>query len=163
MTAPVAGAEAPPCLTVRPLAEAPEALPALAALMQAEWPGWYGSGGPGEALADLRSRSRLDGLPQGVVALEDGQPVGGAALARTSHGAAAGEAPWVVSLLVAPGRQGRGIGFALVAACEERARALGAPDVFATTTSARGLLLRRGWTLLRDLADGQAVYGRSLV
>ena len=155
-------ARALPGLTIRPLAEAPETLPALAALMKAEWPGWYGPGGPGEALADLRARSRLDGLPQGVVALEDGHPIGCAALAAASYGALAGETPWVVGLLVAPGRRGRGIGSALVEACEERARALGVLAVLATTASARGLLQRRGWALVRELKDGQAVHRRAL-
>jgi predicted N-acetyltransferase YhbS len=139
------------------LAEAPGAIPALAALMEAEWPDWYGPGGRGAALADLRGRTRTEGLPLGFVAREGQTVLGGAALAATSYGAEPGETPWIVGLLVAPEARGRGTGSALVAACEARARAAGASAIFATTGTARGLLQRRGWSVLRNLGEGQTV------
>ncbi len=147
---------------IRPLAEAAGAMAPLAALMRAEWPDWYGPGGPGTPEADLRARCRKSGLPWGVVALGAGMPVGGAALAHVSHGAAAGETPWLVGLVVAPDRRGQGIGSALVAACEAQARAEGFATLFSTTGAARGLLLRRGWRLLRRLEDGQEVLAKDL-
>jgi GNAT superfamily N-acetyltransferase len=141
---------------IRPLWQVPEARPALVRLMEAEWPNWYGPNGPGEAASDLDHRTRAEGLPWGVTWIEDG-PAGAAALAETSHGAGAGEGPWIVGLVVAPGLRGRGIGSALVAACEAQARASGAAAAYATTGAARRLLLRRGWTAWRELGDGQAV------
>ena len=147
---------------IRPLAEAPEALPALAELMRAAWPDWYGSDGPGDAEADLRDRSRRSGLPFGIVAVSGGRVLGGAALAATSHGAEEGEGPWVVGLLVAPGAQRQGTGSLLVAACEAQARREGFPGVFATTAAAQGLLRRRGWEVLHRLPDGHDVLCKAL-
>ncbi len=135
----------------------PEAVPALAGLMRAVWPGWYGPGGEGDADADLRVRSRLEGVPFGVVATEDGRVLGGAALAGTSYGVEEGEGPWLEGLLVAPEARRRGAGSALVAACEAQAWRNGAQCVFATTVAARGLLLRRGWRPLRTLPGGHEV------
>ncbi len=147
---------------IRPLADAPEAIPALADLMRAVWPGWYGPGGQGDAEVDLRARSRGDGLPWGVVALAAGRVLGGAALVATSHGAEGGEGPWIAGLLVAPDARGRGVGSTLVGACEDQARREGVPGAFVTTVTARGLLLRRGWRVLRVLPDGHAVLHRRL-
>ncbi len=81
-----------------------------------------------------------------------------------------------MGLVVAPARRGRGIGSALVAACEAQARAEGRaergargrgragerPRLLATTEAARALLLRRGWTEVRRLADGHAVLALDL-
>ncbi len=159
-----------------PLVAAPGARTGLARLMRAAWPDWYGPGGQGEAGADLLDRSREAGLPWGVAALEGDVAVGTAALAATSHGAEPGEGPWLVGLVVAPARRGRGIGSALVAACEAQARAEGRaergargrgragerPRLLATTEAARALLLRRGWTEVRHLADGHAVLALDL-
>lgn len=144
-------------VVVRPLREAPGALGPLADLLRLTWPGWYGPDGPGDALADLRARLRRAGLPLGLVALRDGAPVGTVALDATSHGARAGEAPWLVGLVVASDARGRGVGSALVAAAEARARADGAQALHATTGPALGLLRRRGWVALRVLADGETV------
>lgn len=149
-----------------PLRAAPEAREALAGLMRVAWPDWYGPGGPGRAEADLVDRSRDAGLPWGVAALEDGIPVGTAALAATSHGAEPDEGPWLVGLVVAPARRGLGLGSALVAACEAQARGEGIGGrqrrLLATTESARPLLARRGWREIRRLADGHAVLALDL-
>lgn len=124
--------------------------------MRDAWPGWYGPGGPGDAEADLLLRSRVAGLPWGVVALE-GAPVGTAALGLSSHGAEPGEGPWLLGLLVAPAARGRGVGSALVAACEAEARLGGHGRLLATTGAAEGLLRRRGWQEVRRLPDGHGV------
>ena len=126
------------------------------------WPEWYGPGGPGDAEADLRLRARLAGLPWGVVALEGGRPVGTAALGPASHGAEAGEGPWLLGLVAAPAWRGRGIGSALVAACEAEARRGGHGRLLATTEAAEGLLRRRGWDEVRRLPDGCRVLAVSL-
>lgn len=141
-------------MRIVPLVEVPEALGALARIMEAEWPDWYAVGGKGDARADLVERCRDTGLPRGVVAMEGALVLGGAALASTSFGAEPGEGPWIVGLVVAPAARRQGIGSALVAALE-----VGTGSIWATTRAAEGLFLRRGWCVLRRIGD-QAVLRR---
>ena len=67
-----------PDLTIRPLRDCPEALARLAAAFRAEWPDWYGPGGPGDAASDLAAFANPEGaLPVGLVALDPaGTPLG---------------------------------------------------------------------------------------
>lgn len=139
-------------LRVMPLGAAPRAVPALAGLMRAVWPGWYGPGGQGDAEADLRARMG-GGLPLGWVALRAGAAVGTVALAETSHGARPGEGPWLIGLAVSAAQRRQGIASRLVAAVEAHARA----PILTTTQTAAGLLARRGWTDLRETPDGWRV------
>ena len=62
------------------LAAHPEALPLLATWFKAEWPAWYGPGGPGNAEHDLREFASGAGLPLGIVAFCAGAVCGVAAL-----------------------------------------------------------------------------------
>jgi GNAT superfamily N-acetyltransferase len=140
------------------LCDAPFPIPALAAIMRAAWPDYYGPGGPGDAGADLADRSRQTGLPFGMVVLTaGGEPVATGSLAEASHGAERGEGPWVVGLVTAEGWRRQGIAAALVAALEDRARVAGHARLYCTTATARGMLLRRGWVVLRERDDGYAV------
>ncbi|MCX7301207.1 MAG: GNAT family N-acetyltransferase [Rhodobacterales bacterium] len=145
------------------LCDAGSAIPALAEIMQAEWPDYYGPDGPGDARADLGDRSRRAGLPFGLVMLSDrGIPVATATLAETSHGAEGGEGPWIVGLVTANEWRRRGIAAALVAAVETSARTARFSRLYCTTATARGLLLRLGWVALRDLADGYTIFACDL-
>lgn len=97
-----------------------------------------------------------------MVALDaDGRVIGTGTIARSSFGADAGEFPWVVGLVVTATAQGRGVGTAVVAALEAEAARLGYDEVFATTEAASGLLVRRGWTEIRQV-DNHRVLRRSL-
>lgn len=139
-------------VTLGKLCDHSAALPALADLYRAVWPGWYGPQGPSDAGADLAERNRADGLPLGLVALSAGQVIGAAALAAQSFGAMAGEGPWLVGLAVAPAFRRQGIADRLIALAEATARP-GAPWLYCTTTTT-GLLLRRGWGDLRRAGEG---------
>lgn len=131
----------------------------LAVLLECVWPAHYGPGCPGSARDDLAARERAHGLPLGLVALrEDDEVLGTVALTETSHGAEAGEGPWLGGLAVAPCHRRRGVGAALVEAAEALARREGHSSLFSTTRAADHLLGARGWARLRELPDGYAVF-----
>jgi GNAT superfamily N-acetyltransferase len=130
-----------------------------AALMRVVWPEYYGPDGPGDAVGDLRARSRPSGLPYGVVAVDaKGDVVGTGALAQTSFGKIAGEELWLVGLCVAPQKRGLGIASGIVAHLERQARRDGCGAIHATTRDATGLFKRRGWRVLRQVSDAQGVW-----
>ena len=130
----------------------------LTGFLKDTWPDWYGPDGPGDAARDVAARCRSRGLPLGLVALGPGDEVlGTAALGARSHGARGAEAPWLIGLAVAPEQRRRGIGSALVEAVETRARQAGHAALFAATSSAAGLLGRRGWEELRSHPDGTII------
>lgn len=138
-------------IDIVPLIEAQEALAPLAALYRATWPPYYGPGGPGDALADLREAAREDGMPYAVVA-RDGEnaPLGVAALRASSIGDELGLGPWLAGIAVAPDMRGRGIATALIAAIEEAARAQGFAALYTSTRILGGGLERRGWRLVGE-------------
>lgn len=140
------------------LSERQDLIPSVATLMIENWPEWYGPFGPGDALADLERRSQVSGLPWGVIAILDNLVVGTVAMASESHGAEPGEDTWLVGLVVRDVMRKRGIGSLLVEVVEQRARSEGFGQVYATTQSASGLLVRRGWQSVRDLVDGYCVF-----
>lgn len=140
------------------LADGKDLIGPASELMIANWPHWYGPFGPGNALADLGARSQVSGLPWGVLAVLDGAVVGTAALANTSHGAQAGEDVWLVGLVVRKLLRKQGIGGRLVHAIEQAGQKQGFGTLHATTQSAAGLFLRRGWHSVRELSDGHGVF-----
>lgn len=66
---------------IAPLCRHRDQIETLAAGYLAQWPGWYGPLGPGDAGADLAARAQDHGLPFGLVAIVDGQAVGATAFA----------------------------------------------------------------------------------
>lgn len=143
----------------------PEVLPVLATWFEAEWPAWYGPGGPGDALQDLRAFADGRGLPIGVVAFRAGTLCGVAALKATSIASHDHLTPWAAAGLVAPALRQQGIGAVLLAALESEARNLGHAFIHCGTRTAASLLQRSGWSLLEDVVhDGQSlgIYRKSI-
>ena len=124
------------------LAEHPESLHELAAWYLSEWEPYYGADGPGDALAELRSRCNRAEIPIGFVAVEDGQIIGTAAL---DVDAATECVPSVVGLLVRPSQRRRGVATALLGRAEDLAKALGYSHLFISTVVLGDLLVRLGW------------------
>lgn len=140
------------------LAAHPEALPLLAAWFKAEWPAWYGPGGPGNAEHDLADFANGTGLPLGVVAFRGDVLCGVAALKASSIASHAHLSPWAAAGLVEPSLRQQGIGAVLLAALEVEAAALGHPFIYCGTSTAASLLERSGWSLLETvLHDGQTL------
>lgn len=137
-----------PDLTIRPLRDCPEALARLAAAFRAEWPDWYGPGGPGDAASDLAAFANPEGaLPVGLVALDPaGTPLGTAALKATFTPEFAQLTPWASAGWVRPDLRRHGLGAPLVRALEGEARRLGHTHLYSATATAITLLEREGWT-----------------
>jgi GNAT superfamily N-acetyltransferase len=104
------------------LADHTEVLPALAKWYRDEWKPYYGIDGPGDALADLRSRCNKNALPIGLVALEGDQVQGVAAL---DLDVATNLMPSVVGLLVAVEYRGQGVATQLLDSAKNLAARLG--------------------------------------
>jgi GNAT superfamily N-acetyltransferase len=128
------------------LADHTEVLEPLAAAYERESPEWYGV--HGDALADLRERSRRTGLPAGLVALEGDTVVGALAIAGRSARSHPHLSPWIVGFWVEPSRRRRGIGGQLLAAACAYAHREGMAHLFASTDAASSLFARHGWTVI---------------
>ena len=145
-------------MTIAAFADVPEVATGLTEFLKSTWPDWYGPDGPGDAARDVAARCRSRGLPLGLVALgPSGSVEGTAALGARSHGARGAEGPWLIGLAVHPDRRLRGIGSALAAEAEDRARGAGHDRIYAATKLAAGLLRRRGWEDLRTHPDGTKI------
>ncbi len=139
-------------ITLAPLAEHRDRLPLLQRWFETEWPSWYGPGGRGDARGDLEAfASDGDGLPAGVIALDDGEPCGVAALKAESIASLRDLRPWAAAGLVPPTLRGRGIGAQLLGALEARALELGFDRIYCGTSTAGSLLLRCGWRLVESI------------
>lgn len=152
-------------LSIEPLAAHPEMLAALQQLFEAEWPSYYGPGGPGDARREFQAFANLGSLPVGVVALRDGSICGVAALKAESIASHRHLSPWTAAGLVQPSERGQGIGAKLLAALEQEARNLGFRHVYCGTSTAESLLLRREWQLIeRIIHEGQGlgIYRKAL-
>jgi GNAT superfamily N-acetyltransferase len=117
-------------------------IPTLTDWYQSEWEPYYGKDGPGDARADLESRCNRDELPIGLVAIENNQVLGTAAL---DLDVTTDLKPSVVGLLVAPAYRRQGIATALLNAAEDLARQLGYSRLFVSTTVLGDLLNQLGW------------------
>ena len=130
------------------LAEHSESIPQLVDWYVSEWEPYYGADGPGDARADLRSRCNRDEIPICLVAVENGEILGTAAV---DVDAATGLIPSVVGLLVKPSQRRRGIATALLKRAESLARKLGYSRLFVSTAILGDLLARTGWHLQREV------------
>ncbi len=135
------------------LADVREALPMLAGWFVKEWEPYYGPDGPGDAVDELTACLNRNAVPFALVALDaEGCVLGTAALKADSLGSARAPGPWLAAFLVGAEYRRKGVGTALVAAIEDRARRLGFPEIFTSTDVADVMLQRRGW-LAFDTVD----------
>lgn len=135
----------------------PELLAQVQAWIVAEWPAWYGPGGPGNAAADVAAfAASATALPVGLVIFENGTAVGAGAIKAQSIPSHAHLGPWAGAGYVLPSHRGRGLGAALLQGLVAHAQTLGHATMYCATATARTLLLRCGWQWLEDIEhDGQ--------
>ncbi len=129
-------------MNIELLADNKTLLPTLAAWYRREWKPYYGAAGPGNARADLESRCNRDSIPIGIVAKENNQPLGVAAL---DFDAATDLTPSIVGLLVADEFRRRGVASGLLSSATRLAGDLGYDHVYISTTVLGDHLLRTGW------------------
>ena len=146
--------------TVIPLRQCPEFCAFFVQKFESEWPEWYGPGGQGDALDDLKAFANPEGkLPVGVVAIDDaGSPIGVAALKEASIASHRHLAPWATAGYVLPSCRRRGVGANLLFALLAEARRLGFHTVYCATASAASLLEREGWNQIDAVMhDGETL------
>lgn len=146
-------------VTISPLAQYRDLVPLLSSWFVEEWPGWYGPGGRGDAVADLTAFATSESnLPVGFIALENSAPVGVMALKAESLPTHRHLCPWAAAGLVLASHRGRGIGARLLGALVQHASALGYPRVYCGTATAVSLLRRSGWSELETIQhEGEAI------
>jgi GNAT superfamily N-acetyltransferase len=140
-------------VTIAALGNAPAAMDTLETWFIDEWPGWYGPDGPGDARQDLEKCLQPGTrLPRCLVALDSGdRPLGTVSLRDTSPGSDIYPGAWLTALLVHRDFRKAGIGAELVAAAERQAKQLGFPEILTATATARSLVLKRDWLLVKTL------------
>ena len=128
------------------LADHPGILAPLAAAYERESPEWYGV--HGDAMADLRERSRRSGFPVGFVALEDDVVIGTLAISEKSVPSHPHLSPWIIGFWVEPSRRNRGVGAQLLAAACRHARQQNIDPLYAASAAASRLFVREGWSVI---------------
>jgi GNAT superfamily N-acetyltransferase len=144
---------------VKPLARQLELKSLVEGWLAAEWPGWYGPGGRGDVVQDVLAFATSEKqLPVGLVAFEQGRPVGFGALKVESVPSHKYLSPWAAAGYVLPAFRGRGIGAALLSALVAHAKDLGLARVYCGTSTSESLLRRCGWSaLVIAQHDGKAL------
>lgn len=136
-------------LAVETLFRHPELVPLLAEWFVSEWPDWYGAGGQGDVVEDLRQFAASEvSLPVGFVVFIDGLAAGAGALKAESIPSHKHLSPWASAGYVVPDERGQGVGAALLRAMVAHAQALGYPYVYCGTSTAESLLQRSGWSVV---------------
>ena len=141
-------------LRISNLADHPEAIPGIRRWFEIEWAAYYGPGGPGDAEQDLLAYSSHEKVPVGLIAFQDDQLCGIAALKAQSFSTHTHLGPWAAAGLVLPQFRGRGIGSRLLRSLEEAARGLGYSTIDCGTATAMGLLERNGWQFMERVRYG---------
>lgn len=130
------------------LADHKNLLPTLQTWFEREWQAYYGSGGPGDAVADLRSRCNRGEFPSALVAIKGTTPLGVVAL---DIDVSTQLSPSIVGLLVDEKQRGRGIARQLIASAERLARSLGYQELYFSTTVLGSYLSRNGWESIGEV------------
>jgi predicted N-acetyltransferase YhbS len=133
-------------------------VPTIAAWHWAEW----GHTDPGGSLerwtAGLRGRVGRHVIPTILVAFAGAEPVGSVALVEYDMSIWRQYSPWLSGMYVVAEHRGRGIGSALLAACEEEAALLGVETLYLYTHSAEDFYRRYEWNVVaRDAYGAETV------
>ncbi len=128
------------------LADHPQVLEPLAAAFAREWPEWYGV--HGDAVSDLRDRSRRSGFPLGLVAVEGDAAIGALTITEKSVPSHPHLSPWLIGFWVERSRRNRGIGAQLLAASCRHARQQNINVLYVASAAASRLFAREGWSVI---------------
>jgi GNAT superfamily N-acetyltransferase len=89
-----------------------------------------------------------DRIPMTIIALDDGEPIGTAALTDHDMETHRELSPWLGGVYVVPSARGRGVARALVGDVIDRAAAFGVPVLYLYTNGAEGLYQKLDWRIL---------------
>jgi GNAT superfamily N-acetyltransferase len=152
-------------VTIDRLAHHIDLVPLLASWFEREWPSYYGVNGKAIARSDLLSFCNLTTLPVGIVAFQNGELCGAAALKAEPLPELPHLTPWAAAGFVLPSLRRCGIGRKLLAATEQIAAELGYPRIYCGTGSSVSLLQRCGWRFMAEVnhsGELLAVYEKAL-
>ena len=136
-------------LVVKPLSQHRALTDLVEGWLLSEWPRWYGPDGSGDVGEDVRAFASSEiRLPIGLVAFEQGRPVGIGALKAESVSSHRHLTPWAASGYVLPECRGRGIGAGILSSLVAYAKVLGFARVYCGTSTSESLLTRCGWSVL---------------
>ncbi len=145
-------------LSVELLGNHLELVPVVARWHWNEWGGEYPASSFDEWSEQLQRKTRTDGLPCSWIAFVDGDPVGSVVLELDGVEPQPHLKPDLAGLYVLPAFRSRGVGSALVLACEAGAREFGIRDMYLYTERADTLYERLGWTTIeRTRFQGESV------
>ena len=129
------------------LADHPEHLLELAQWQFEEWDSILGESLEAR-ITKLKTHLNRDKLPIAWVALANGQLLGSAALRLHDLEGREDLSPWLGGVIVGPQFRRQGIGAALCAVVEEKARSLGTETLYLFTLDKEALYSRLGWKSL---------------
>ena len=130
-----------------------------------EWGADYDESSLAEWTEQLAIKTNVDGLPCSWIALVGAEPVGSVVLELDGVEPRLELKPDLAGLYVLPKHRNRGIGSALVTACEVGARGFGVRDVYLYTEAAETLYARLGRETIkrsRFLEQNVAIMRKSL-
>ena len=128
------------------LADCTEVIPRLAAWFRAEWPDEIG----GDAESGFHRCTNIREIPIGLVAVDNGNPIGTVQLLKTSVSSHPHLKPWIGGLYVESRSRHRGIAARLIDAALATAKSIGVSKVYVGITAAREFYERSGWKYIED-------------
>jgi N-acetylglutamate synthase-like GNAT family acetyltransferase len=131
------------------LIEHPEYIPQLAQWFFQQWNSILGEKTPKTRIKKLNAHMNRDKLPIAWVAHANGQLLGTAALRVHDHEGRKDLTPWLGGVFVASDFRRRGIGAALCATVEDKARSRDIQTLYLFTLDKQAWFSRLGWTILR--------------
>ena len=125
-------------------------LPELAKLHFSEWKHLSPDKTLDDRILKLRQMAQSSDVPFVVVAIDNNQLIGSAALVNEDMKTRKDLSPWLASVFVKPGFRKNGIGTELVRHIEDEAKRLGIKKLFLFTEHARNLYSKLGWYDLEE-------------
>ncbi len=135
------------------LADHPEAAHTLADWFIAQWPKYYANDTHDSVVQQLSQDINRDRIPIRLVAFEDRQLAGCIVLRQFVVSSDPAYSPGLGGLYVHPPYRQRGIATQLVRAGMQLAADLGYAEIYATTSTARGILERLSWQLIKNITQ----------
>lgn len=130
------------------LADHPEFIPTLALWFHRQWGHLSPGSTPETTAAEMRSHLHHNQMPLALVAVRGGQLVGSASLRLHDMRTRKDLSPWLANVYVPVAHRNQGLGARLVAAIEEKAKALGFAVLYLWTDEQERFYTRLGWTVI---------------
>jgi GNAT superfamily N-acetyltransferase len=127
------------------LADHPEWVPLIAQWHWKEWGHLDPEGSLKKWTDALADRTKKDGIPMTIVAVEDEKPVGSVTLEEHDMETRKDLTPWLSGVFVKPIYRFRGIASLLIQSAMDKAQRLGVETLYLYTRSASGLYHKLGW------------------